>query len=70
MSGTQCHGTQCLHLSEGENKTSWDVWTGYGDVTATLLGLSTGAKDVSYEDVAVLEAWNASQSCFMTAQPA
>ena len=31
------------------------VWTGYGDVTATFLGLSTGAEHTSYEDVAVLE---------------
>ncbi len=57
MSGTECHGTQCRHLPEGENKTSWGVWTGYGNVTATFLGLSTGAEHVSYEDVAMLESF-------------
>lgn len=36
-------------------KTAWDVWKSYGDVTATFLGLSTGAEQVSDKDVAVLE---------------
>ena len=36
-------------------KTAWDVWKGYGDVTETFLGLSTGAERVSDEEVAVLE---------------
>ncbi len=36
-------------------QTSWDVWKGYDDVTATFWRLSTGAEHVFDEDVAVLE---------------
>ena len=41
----------------GGQKTAWDALKGYGDVTATFFGLSTGAEHISDEDAAV-------QKCF------